>query len=259
MFHAPEAFDKQLHYVEVDLTHKKGCSKRTQKQKQTKKKLRVDFTFDVFLGTSSATESDELEHSFLNRKVVFKHKYKIENSGTSPLNKNETFYLYIPEVAKDVDIRMNEDLALCYENNETMSDVNPKLENEKSSEISCHADSCRRKCKIKPGLVKQNPLEITIAMTLDPNQNAIKSFEGEKFKIITNLKWNGADISSTTEFQKNEVGLLEAGLQWWPIILGVAIAAAVFIACVYGMVKKGLFEKARIFHDYDDPELRMRS
>ena len=255
MLHAPEAFDKQLHYVEVDLTHKKGCSKRTQKRKQTKKNLKVDFNFDVDLETSSATEPDELEHSFDNRKVVFKHKYKIENSGTSPLNKNETLYLYIPEIAKDVDIRMNEDLALCHENNETISDVNPKLENKKSSEISCHTDSCRRKCKVKPGLVKQNPLLITIAMTLDPDQiYRIKSFDGEKFKIVTKLELNGDVKSSTTEFERNDVGKIEAVFQWWPIILGVAIAAAVFVACVYGIVKSGLFEKARIFNDYDDPE-----
>ena len=254
MLHEPAAFDSQLHYVEVDLRHIKGCSTKTQKQKETKKKLTVDFKFDVELETSSTTEPDELEHSLFDRKVVFKHKYRIENSGTSPLDKNETFYLYIPEVANDVDIRMNEDQALCYEKNQTMSDVNPKLTNKKSSEISCRTDSCRHECKVKPGLVKQNPLVITIAMTLDPDQDVIKLFEGEKFKIVTKLELNNDVISSTTEFEKNEVGKLEAIFQWWPIILGVAIAAAVFAACVYGIVKSGLFQKARIFNDYDDSE-----
>ena len=254
MLHEPVAFDSQLHYVAVNLMHIKGCSGRTQKGKETEKKLTVDFKFDVDLKISSTTESDELEHSLFDRKVIFKHKYKIENSGTSPLNKNETFYLYIPEVAKDVDIRMNDDQALCHENNQNVSDLNPKLENKKISEISCRTDSCRRECKVKPRLVKKNPLLITIAMTLDPDQNAIKLFEGERFKIVTKLELNKDVISSTTEFEKNEVGKLEAIFQWWPIILGVVIAAAVFAACIYGIVKSGLFEKARIFNDYDDSE-----
>ena len=258
MLRVPEALNKQLHYVEVNLMHMKKCASRTQKEKETQKKLTLDFKFDVDLEISSTTEANELEYSFFDKSVVFKHRYKIENNGTSPLNKNETFYLYIPEVAEDLDIRINEDQAICHENKLRMSDLNTKLKNKESSEISCRTNNCRHKCMVKPGLVKQNPLVITLAITLDPKQNAIQLFEREKFKIITKLELNGKEISSTTEFKKNEVGKLEAILQWWPIILGVAIAAAVFGACVYGLVKSGLFEKMRRYNDFDDPGMVLK-
>ena len=254
----PEALDKQLHYVEVDLMNLKGCSSQTQIEKETKKKLTLDFKFDVDLETFSTTEANELEHSFFDKSVVFKHQYKIENSGTSPSSKNETFYLYIPEVAEDLDIRINEDQAICHENKVRKSDLNTKLKDIESSEISCYSNNCRHECMVKPGLVKQNPLVITLAMTLDPKQNAIQLFEREQFKVITKLELNGKEISSATEFEKNEVGKLEVILQWWPIILGVAIAAAVFGACVYGLIKSGLFEKMRRYNDFDDPGMGLK-
>ena len=254
----PEALDKQLHYVEVDLMNLKGCSSQTQIEKETKKKLTLDFKFDVDLETFSTTEANELEYSFFDKSVVFKHRYKIENSGTSPSSKNETFYLYIPEVAEDLDIRINEDQAICHENKVRKSDLNTKLKDIESIEISCYSSNCRHECMVKPGLVKQNPLVITLAMTLDPKQNAIQLFEREQFKVITKLELNGKEISSATEFEKNEVGKLETILQWWPIILGVAIAAAVFGACVYGLIKSGLFEKMRRYNKVDDPRIGLK-
>ena len=258
MLRALEVLDKQLHYVEVELMHIKSCSSRTQKEKETQKKLTLDFKFDVDLETSSTTETNELEHSFFDKRVVFKHRYKIGNSGTSPLNKNETFYLYIPEVAEDLDIRINEDQAICHDNKLRSSDLNTKPNDKEWPEISCHTNNCRHECMVKPGLVNQNPLVITLAMTLDPKQNAIQLFEREKFKVITKLELNGKEISSATEFEKNEVGKLEAIFQWWPIILGVAIAAAVFGACVYGLIKSGLFEKMRRYNKVDDPGMGLK-
>ena len=247
------AFDNEAHFIEVLLDHKKPCSSQIQ-EKIDVKRLELDFKFDIELEASSTTDPSELVQNFFDERLVFEHQYTIENEGNSPLNKNKPFSIYIPQIVQDVKIRYNKDQAMCDQNNLRMSNSNPKLKNEESLVISCDTPNCRHTCNIAPGLVKQDPLVVTIKMTLDPEQDASGLFEREKFKIATKLKIGGSSISSTTEFEKNEVGKLEAILQWWPIILGVAIAAAVFGACVYGLVKSGLFNKARRFHNIDDSE-----
>ena len=54
-------------------------------------------------------------------------------------------------------------------------------------EISCDSDKCRYDCNVMPGLVKDFPVEITIVMTLNPEQNAFELFKRENFEIVTKL------------------------------------------------------------------------
>ena len=111
---------------------------------------------------------------------------------------------------------------------------------------------------VLPGLVKDDPVETAIVMTLNRDQNAFELFKRENFEIVTKLKINDEVITSKSKFEKNEVGKSEAILLWWPIILGVAIAAPVCAACIYGFVESGLFERLRIFHDVDDVEVTQK-
>ena len=253
------ALDKQENYIEVDLEHIKPCSSQTQDSSvRFTKRLSLDFEFDIDIKSSTITESSQLLHSYFEDKVIFKHSYQIINDGDSPSNENTPFFLYIPDVVRPPKIMYDDERVVCNLDLQRTGDLNPDAKTKAPLEISCDSNKCRYDCNVMPGLVKDFPIDITIVMTLTPEQNAFELFKRENFEIMTKLKIDDEVITSKSKFEKNEVGKLEAILQWWPIILGVAIAAAVCGACIYGIVKSGLFERARIFHDVDDVEVTQK-
>ena len=253
------ALDNQENYINTVLEHKKPCSSQTQDSSvRFTKRLTLDFEFDTDIKSSAITESSELLHSYFEDKVVFKHMYQIINDGDSPSNEKTPFFLYIPDVVRPPKIMYDDERVVCNLNSQRTADLTPDAKTKVPLEISCESDKCRYDCNVMPGLVKDFPVEITVVMTLNPEQNAFELFKRENFEIVTKLKIDDEVITSKSKFEKNEVGKLEAILEWWPIILGGAIAAAVCGACIYGIVKSGLFERARIFHDVDDVEVTQK-
>ena len=88
-------------------------------------------------------------------------------------------------------------------------------------------------------------------MKANPNKLNESGLLSEKFEIITKFKMDNKEKISKSTFEKNKVGSLEALKQWWPIVVGVVIAAILCGLCIYGFVKSGLLQKLRF---YDNPE-----
>ena len=248
----PGIFNDTQHYMKFYFDHKKPCSRQTQDSNAIfTKTLELDFTFDVEIEVNTNTEASELEHALSDEKVVFEHKYKIENKGDSPTNKNESFSLFVPDVVQGMKVRFDENQVVCNENVPRISDSNPSIQKKESIEISCDTVKCHRyDCTVKAGLVKQDPVGIAIRMMVNPEQDTSGLLKSERFEIVTKLEMNGQVVaSSKSKFEKNEIGKLEAILEWWPIILGVAIAAPVCGACIYGLFKSGVLQKLRVFNN----------
>ena len=69
--------------------------------------------------------------------MIFEHRYKIENTGDSPTNKNESFTLLVPDVVQTMKVKFDENQVMCHENVPRISDSNPSILKKESIEISC--------------------------------------------------------------------------------------------------------------------------
>lgn len=210
--------------------------------------LNFEFNYNIILNTKTPKE----EYGFAKQMVHFEHTFEIKNEGVSPTNKDIGFFVYVPKMVQEFNIKEitihPENQAQCETSEITNAeDIDYK---EKLGQLFCDTVPCNRfSCLVKQGLVKNKPVEVIVRMKFDPMMN--KTLYAEHFEIMTKLKLlaTGDEIISQSAFKKNEgdVGSSETIQKWWPIALGILIGTVIFGGAMYGLYKKGMFSKLRIF------------
>ena len=245
--------DEGSHYLNTSLTQLQPCSAATQREKlPLNKRLNLNFEFDYKIEIVSITPTKELTLS----NDEFDHQFEIRNVKKSPLNEPKKFFILVPDVVEETQIFGVEDQAECHENLEkgriqSMSGASSKVA-DSLLQISCETHHCKKfDCTLKPGLITKEPVKVTIRMTLDPSQNILNFTNIERFAVVTKIKIDAKEVSSKSIFNRNSVGGSEAIREWWPGIVGAAIATVLCGACIYGLKKSGILQKMRIYDNKD--------
>ena len=249
MLRGPGKFKDTGHFLTTEVTQKPACSVESQaKSFPLTKTMLLDFKFDY--NVDLAPKTPIKEHSFSSDIVDFEHTYEITNEGLSPTNEDKAFYVYIPHVLLADPPFTDEHQARC----EFLENIPKSFGSKDLSQISCNTVGCRKyNCTLKQGFAKIDPVGVILRMKFSPKLNS-SGLITEKFDIITQVDM-GSEVSrvqSKSTFKKNAVGSLAAIKRWWPVILGVGIATILFGACIYGLVKTGIFQKLRIYNKPDD-------
>ena len=212
----------------------------------------IDLNFEFNYKIEITPKIDDEVHAISEDIVDFEHLFEISNEGDSPTNKDKSFYLDVPKVVIKGDPAFTDEHQAECQFQGTTPKKNANAE--KLSQITCDTVRCNRyNCSIKQGLDKNNKnnvVGVILRMKADPKLLNTSGLLTEKFNILTKFTMDGELKISKSTFEKNKVGSLEALKEWWPIVVGVVIAAFLCGCCIYGFVKSGLFQKLRF---YDEP------
>ena len=248
------ALKENPHYLRTRLRQEPGlaCSSASQTQPLPFTKT-IDLYFEFNYKIEITPKLDDEVHAISENIVEFQHLFEISNEGTSPTNKDIFFYLDVPEVVLPGEPAFtDEHRAQC---NLQETTPNKTTHGKKLNQVSCDVFGCKRyNCTLKQGLDKNkenNPVGIILRMKANPKLLNASGLLTEQFDILTKITMDNKEKISKSTFEKNKVGSLEALKQWWPIVVGVVIAAILCGLCIWGFVKSGLLQRLRF---YDNPE-----
>ena len=248
-------FDEISHYLNTSLTQLQPCSAATQREKlPLHKRLNLNFEFDYEIDIVSMTPKKDLTLT----NDAFDHQFEIRNVKRSPSNEPKKFIILVPDLVEETQIFGFEDQAECHENLEkgriqAMNGASSKVA-DSLLQITCETHQCKQfDCTLNPGLIPKEPVKVTIRMTLDPNQIILNIRNVERFDVVTKIKIDDEEVASKSRFNRNSVGGSKAIWEWWPMIVGAAIASVLFGACIYGLKKSGILQKMRIYDNKEVP------
>ena len=204
--------------------------------------LELKFEFDYKITTK--TNSREKEHIFdENEQMTIEHKFEIEG-GPSPTDRQIPFFVYIPKSLnpsrKNIKVLPKHAVTNC-------TNLAGRIFKDGDPNVACGSDSCEKfRCELKRGFGMGANKKAIVSVSWKFIPSVSIQNNGSKFWINTALKIddNAKFVMARTSFvgQKFDIGGL---MDYWYVGVGMFIALFIFIAFVYIMYKKNVFNKLR--------------